>query len=81
MAQDSDLSKSADKGKGKAVEDETQKDKAGQAAPNGKKDEDKDECLFPSLRHALVKPGRVWAVLTAANSLRRAQRGGSTAEE
>ena len=45
MAQDSDLAKTADKGKGKAVDDETQKDKAGQPAANGKKDDDKDECL------------------------------------
>ncbi|KAH6856561.1 armadillo-type protein [Chaetomium sp. MPI-CAGE-AT-0009] len=40
MAQESDLSKTADKGKGKAVDDETQKDKAGEPVPNGKKDED-----------------------------------------
>ncbi|KAK4199646.1 putative 26S proteasome regulatory subunit rpn-1 [Triangularia verruculosa] len=43
MAQDSDLSKTADKGKGKAVDDETQKDKAGQPVENGKKDDDKAE--------------------------------------
>ncbi|KAK4146776.1 armadillo-type protein [Dichotomopilus funicola] len=43
MAQDSELSKSADKGKGKAVDDETPKDKAGQPAANGKKEDDKDE--------------------------------------
>ncbi|KAK0735721.1 armadillo-type protein [Apiosordaria backusii] len=43
MAQDSDLSKTADKGKGKAVDDETQKDKAGQPVANGKKDDDKAE--------------------------------------
>ncbi|KAK4193741.1 armadillo-type protein [Podospora australis] len=46
MAQDSDLSKGADKGKGKAVDtkaEETQKDKAGQPVANGKKDEDKAE--------------------------------------
>lgn len=43
MAQDSDLSKTTDKGKGKAVDDETQKDKAGQPAANGKKDDDKDQ--------------------------------------
>jgi hypothetical protein len=49
MAQESDLSKTADKGKGKAVEDETQKDKASQPVANGKKDEEKDECLFPPL--------------------------------
>jgi 26S proteasome regulatory subunit N1 len=51
MAQESDLSKSAaDKGKGKgnAVHDGTQKDKAGQPVANGKKDDDKAECLFPS---------------------------------
>lgn len=46
MAQESDLSKTADKGKGKAVDDETQKDKAGQPVANGKKDDDKAECLF-----------------------------------
>lgn len=55
MAQDSDLSKSADKGKGKAVDnerkaDEAQKDKAGQPAADGKKDDEKAECLFPLLR-------------------------------
>ncbi|VBB83919.1 Putative 26S proteasome regulatory subunit rpn-1 [Podospora comata] len=43
MAQDSDLSKTADKGKGKAVDDETQKDKAAQPVENGKKDDDKAE--------------------------------------
>jgi hypothetical protein len=49
MAQESDLSKTADKGKGKAVDDETQKDKAGEPVPNGKKDEDdKAECLLSS---------------------------------
>lgn len=47
MAQDSDLSKTADKGKGKAVDDETQKDKAGQPVANGKKGE--DEGWFPQL--------------------------------
>ncbi|KAK3990060.1 armadillo-type protein [Cladorrhinum sp. PSN332] len=48
MAQDSDLSKAAEKGKGKAVEtdpkaDEAQKEKAGQPAANGKKDDGKEE--------------------------------------
>ncbi|KAK4178224.1 putative 26S proteasome regulatory subunit rpn-1 [Triangularia setosa] len=43
MAQDSELSKTADKGKGKAIDDETQKDKAGQPVENGKKDDDKAE--------------------------------------
>ncbi|KAK4251549.1 armadillo-type protein [Corynascus novoguineensis] len=43
MAQESDLSKTADKGKGKAVDDETQKDKAGQPVANGKKDDEKAE--------------------------------------
>ncbi|KAK4107035.1 26S proteasome regulatory complex, non-ATPase subcomplex, Rpn1 subunit [Canariomyces notabilis] len=48
MAQDSDLSKSLDKGKGKAVDnerktDETQSDKAGKPVANGKKDDDKAE--------------------------------------
>ncbi|KAK4662797.1 proteasome regulatory particle base subunit [Podospora pseudopauciseta] len=43
MAQDSDLSKTADKGKGKAVDDETQKDKVAQPVENGKKDDDKAE--------------------------------------
>ncbi|KAK5660313.1 hypothetical protein OQA88_12853 [Cercophora sp. LCS_1] len=45
MAQDSDLSKAADKGKGKATDveksaEELQKDAAGQPAANGKKDDD-----------------------------------------
>lgn len=53
MARDSDLSKTADKGKGKAVDnerkaDETQRNKAGQPVANGKKDDDKAECLCPS---------------------------------
>ncbi|KAL2158988.1 hypothetical protein VTH06DRAFT_3019 [Thermothelomyces fergusii] len=43
MAQESDLSKTADKGKGKAVDDTTQKDKAGKPVANGKKDDDKAE--------------------------------------
>ena len=70
MAQDSDLSKTADKGKGKAVDDETQKDKAGQPAANGKKDDDKDECLcssFASSRPALVGSGLNDAVLSCAD--------------
>ncbi|KAK3906909.1 armadillo-type protein [Staphylotrichum tortipilum] len=41
MAQESDLSKTADKGKEKAVDDETQKDKAGEPAANGKKEDEK----------------------------------------
>ncbi|KAK1834174.1 armadillo-type protein [Podospora conica] len=46
MAQDSDLSKAADKGKGKAVDtenkaDDSQKDTAGKPAANGAKDDDK----------------------------------------
>lgn len=59
MAQDSDLSKTADKGKGKAVDsdakgDEVQKDKDGNVVANGKKD-DKAEGLFapPALRSVL----------------------------
>jgi hypothetical protein len=57
MAQESDLSKTADKGKGKAVDDETQKDKAGQPVANGK-DDDKAECLFssPALPAAMACP-------------------------
>ncbi|KAH8880666.1 26S proteasome regulatory subunit rpn-1 [Thozetella sp. PMI_491] len=48
MAQDSDLSKAADKGKGKAVEgaqkpEEVQKDKDGKPIVNGKKEDEKDE--------------------------------------
>ncbi len=57
MAQESDLSKTADKGKGKAVEDETQKDKAGEPAANGKKEDEKANCLFcPDL----PPPRRAW---------------------
>ena len=70
MAQDSDLAKTADKGKGKAVDDETQKDKAGQPAANGKKDDDKDECLCSSphrLRPALVGPGLNYAAPSCAD--------------
>ncbi|KAK4165857.1 armadillo-type protein [Cladorrhinum sp. PSN259] len=48
MAQDSDLPKATDKGKGKAVEsdpkaEDSQKDKTGQPAANGKKDDGKEE--------------------------------------
>jgi len=47
MAQDGDLSKAADKGKGKAVEgdqkpEETEKDASTQPAANGKKDDKAD---------------------------------------
>ena len=61
MAQESDLSKTADKGKGKAVDDETQKDKAAQPAANGKKDDDKAECLFSPRRPATACPESVCA--------------------
>ena len=52
MANESDLSKAADKGKGKAVDaerkgDEAQKDKDGKPIVNGKKEDDKDDCRFP----------------------------------
>lgn len=58
MAQDSDLSKTADKGKGKAVDDETQKDKTGEPVPNGKKDEDdKAECSLSSPAPPRRDPG------------------------
>jgi len=60
MAQDSDLSKAADKGKGKAVEndpkaDESQKDKAGEPAANGKKDDGKEEGMCPVLAFTIAK--------------------------
>lgn len=53
MAGDSDLPKSADKGKGKAVDavkktEEVKKDKDGKPIPNGKKDDDNTECSFCS---------------------------------
>lgn len=55
MAGDSDLPKSADKGKGKAVDagkkpDELKKDKDGKAIPNGQKDDNEGLCssLHPS---------------------------------
>jgi len=53
MAQDSDLPKTSDKGKGKAADadrkpDDAQKDAAGQPVGNGKKDDDKADCLFPA---------------------------------
>lgn len=65
MAQDSDLSKAADKGKGKATDserkpDEAQKDKAGQPVANGK--DDKAECLFSY--HARSSHASVSAPLT-----------------
>lgn len=49
MAQDGDVSKAADKGKGKAVDaeqkvDDSQKDTTGKPAANGAKDDDKDDC-------------------------------------
>ncbi len=51
MAQESDSSKTADKGKGKAVDterkaDEVQKDKDGKPIVNGKKEDDKDDCML-----------------------------------
>jgi 26S proteasome regulatory subunit N1 len=59
MAQESDLSKTADTGKGKAVDDDTQKDKAGQPVANGKKEDDKDECLFSLPRRCRCRHGLV----------------------
>lgn len=56
MAQDSDLSKAADKGKGKEVDgekkpEEVPKDKDGNPTVNGKKEDDKNDGLFaPSLQ-------------------------------
>ena len=52
MAGDSDVPKAADKGKGKAVDDvkkpeEVKKDKDGKIIPNGKKEDDKDDCMSP----------------------------------
>ena len=49
MAQDSEMPTAADKGKGKAVEkpEDSKKDK--EPVINGKKDDDKDECLFASM--------------------------------
>jgi hypothetical protein len=70
MAQDSDLSKTSDKGKGKAVEGdrkpgETQKDAAASTEADGKKDADKADCMFaPVSRYA--------PVLTRTHSIRRA---------
>jgi len=51
MAGDSDSPKSADKGKGKAVDavkkpEEVKKDKDGKPIANAKKDDDNTECLF-----------------------------------
>lgn len=59
MAQDSDVSKSVDKGKGKAVDgdkvDDAKKAKDGQAQVNGKKDDEKIvDCKAPS---ASMHPG------------------------
>ena len=49
MAQDSEMPSAADKGKGKAVDgkaDDPPKDKDGKPLANGKKDDDKPDCLF-----------------------------------
>jgi 26S proteasome regulatory subunit N1 len=60
MAGDSDLPKSADKGKGKAVDagkkpEEVKKDKDGKPIQNGQKDDDNTECLSsPSTPNRLV---------------------------
>lgn len=51
MAQDSDKPTALDKGKGKATEngkpEDVQKDKDGKPLANGKKEDDKDECMRP----------------------------------
>jgi 26S proteasome regulatory subunit N1 len=51
MAQDSDKPTAADKGKGKAVEngkpEDVPKDKDGKPLANGKKADEKDECMRP----------------------------------
>lgn len=75
MAQDSDLPKAADKGKGKAVEndpkaDESQKDKAGQPAANGKKDDGKEEGMYLDPAFAIAKPKLLLTNVTC--SFRRA---------
>lgn len=62
MAGDSDLPKSADKGKGKAVDavkktDEVKKDKDGKPIANGQKDDDNTECLFPTLHYQSLPEG------------------------
>ena len=59
MAQESDLSKSAEKGKGKTVDaerkaDEVQKDKDGKPIVNGKAGDDKDDCMFAVRREELI---------------------------
>lgn len=57
MAQDSDMPAAADKGKGKAVDgkaDDAPKDKDGKLV-NGKKEEDKPDCLFSSRRHRVSR--------------------------
>lgn len=49
MAKDSELPKAGDKGKGKAVEEkpaDAPKDKDGKPLANGKKDDDKPECVL-----------------------------------
>lgn len=67
MAGDSDLPKSADKGKGKAVDavkkpEEVKKDKDGKAIPFGKKDDDNAECLscFPTNSSGAYKSQLTW---------------------
>lgn len=62
MAGDSDLPKSADKGKGKAVDavkktDDVKKDKDGKPIANGQKDDDNAECLFPVSCHQSLPAG------------------------
>lgn len=69
MAQDGDMSKAADKGKGKAIDveqkvDDSQKDTAGKPAANGAKDDDKDDC---SLAPPAVGPRRIHANCSPAS--------------
>lgn len=71
MAQDSELPKAADKGKGKAVDD-AKKDKP---LANGKKEDDKVEGMGIQLHS--------WCdlLLTVPSCRGRAQRGGSATQE
>jgi hypothetical protein len=75
MAQDGDVSKAADKGKGKAVEgdrkpEDVEKDAAGQPASNGKKD-DKADGLFASAAGNRLRPPLLTAVQTQKSSAKR----------
>jgi desulfoferrodoxin (superoxide reductase-like protein) len=54
MAQDSDVPKAADKGKGKAVDDS--KDEKSLPLINGKKEDDKKDCMYIIVGLVVMSP-------------------------